>query len=56
MKYVRKAALAAGFAAVTALGMAMSDGDLTGKESVIAIGAGLLAGGAVYRVPNAPRD
>ncbi|VXC21600.1 hypothetical protein [Aeromicrobium sp. 9AM] len=43
-------------ATVVALGTAMADGDLTGKESVVAIGAGLvLAGGAVggivYRSP-----
>lgn len=53
MKYVRKAVLAAGFASAAALGGAMLDGDLTRPECLIAAGMGLVAGAAVYRIPNA---
>lgn len=55
MKYARKAALAAAFAFVAALGSAMLDGDVTGAEAIVATGFGLTAGAATYRVPNARR-
>lgn len=35
------------------LGTAMADGDLTRPECIVALGAGILAGTAVYRIPNA---
>lgn len=50
---IRKALLAAGFTAAGALGAAMLDGNLTTGEGIIAAGMGLVAGAAVYRVPNA---
>lgn len=50
---IRKALLAAAFAAVAAVGAAMLDGDLTAAEGIISAGMGLVAGAAVYRVPNA---
>lgn len=55
MRYVRKAALAAGFTLVAAFGTAMLDGDLTRSEAVASLGAALVAGGVVYRVPNTPK-
>lgn len=51
-KTIRKALTGFAGAAVTGLGTAMADGHLTGPECVVALGAGLLAGGAVWRVPN----
>ena len=50
---IRKAVTAAGFAAAAALGAAMLDGDLTKAETIVSAGMGLVAGAAVYRVPNA---
>lgn len=50
---VRKALAAGAGATAAALGTAMLDGDLTGAEGYIALGAGLLALAATYRVPNA---
>lgn len=50
---IRKAIVSAAAAAVASLGTAMLDGDITGKERVIALGMGLIAGAATYRVPNA---
>lgn len=50
---MRKAVLAAGFAAAAALGGAMLDGDLTAAEGIVAAGMGLVAGAATWRVPNA---
>lgn len=49
---IRKAITAAAFAAAAAFGAAMLDGDLTGAEAIVSAGMGLLAGAAVYRVPN----
>ena len=49
---IRKALLAAAFAGAAALGGAMLDGNLTSAEGIVAAGMGLLAGAAVYRVPN----
>lgn len=49
---IRKALGAAGFAAAAALGAAMLDGDLTGAEAIVSAGMGLVAGAAVYRIPN----
>ena len=51
---IRKAVLAAGFAAAAALGAAMLDGNITGAECVVSGGMGLLAGVATWRVPNKP--
>lgn len=51
---IRKALVAAGFAFIGALGLAMLDSNLTGGETIFAIGTGLVAGAATYRVPNAP--
>lgn len=53
IRTIRKALLSAGFAGAAALGAAMLDGNLTGGEAVVAGGMALLAGAAVYRVPNA---
>ena len=53
MTTIRKALTAAGFAAAAALGAAMLDGDLTGPEAIVSAGMGLIAGAAVYKVPNA---
>jgi len=50
---IRKALVAAAFAAVAALGAAMLDGDLTGAEAIVSAGMGLTAGAATYRIPNA---
>jgi len=50
---IRKALIGAGFAAAAALGAAMLDGDLTRPEAVVSAGMGLVAGAAVWRVPNA---
>jgi hypothetical protein len=55
MKYARKAIVAGAFAFVAALGLAMSDGDLTLAEGIASTGAGLVAGAATYSVPNARR-
>lgn len=49
---IRKAILAAGFAATAALGAAMLDGNITGPECIVAGGMGLVAGAATWRVPN----
>lgn len=54
MKHIRKAIMAAGFAAAAALGAAMLDGDVTLAEGIVSGGMGLLAGAATYRVPNVP--
>lgn len=38
---------------IVSLGTAMSDGDLTGPETIIALGAGLvIGGGLVYAAPK----
>lgn len=55
MSYVRKAVVAGAFALVAALGLAMSDGDITLAEAIASTGAGLIAGAATYSVPNARR-
>ena len=55
MKYVRKALLAAAFAAAAAVGTAMLDGELTQQELMVAGGTGLLAGYATYQLPNAKK-
>lgn len=38
-----------------ALGTAMLDGALTGSEAMVAAGTALIAGAAVWRVPNPPK-
>lgn len=53
---IRKALLAAGFTAAGAMGAAMLDGNLTVAEGIVSAGMGLVAGAAVYRVPNAGPD
>lgn len=53
---IRKALIAAAFAAAAALGAAMLDGNITQAELVIAGGMGLTAGAATYLVPNQPRE
>jgi hypothetical protein len=53
MKTFRKAYTAAAVAFVGGLGLALADGNLTGPEALVATGLGLVAGAAVYRVPNA---
>lgn len=53
MKTIRKALLAAGFTAVAALGTAGLDGAFSVSELTIAVSAGLVAGAATYKVPNA---
>lgn len=55
MRHARKAVTAAVVALGAALGAAMLDGDLTGAEAIVSTGMGLLAGAAVYQVPNATR-
>lgn len=52
MKKFAKAYTAAGATAAGALGTALLDGALTSGEVLAAIGAGLLAGAAVYKVTN----
>ncbi len=49
-----KALTAGAVAFLAGLGAAMADGDLTGAEGVIALGAGLAGLAAVFQVPNAP--
>ena len=50
-----KKALGAGFAAfVGSVGVACSDGNVDGKELVVALGAGLLALAAAFGFKNAP--
>lgn len=51
-----KAIVAALIAGLTALGTALTDGDLTAAEIVGCIVAALVALGAVYGTPNAPDD
>lgn len=48
---VRKAATAAVFAGVAALGTAMLDGNLTAAEGIVSAGMALVAGAATYQVP-----
>lgn len=52
MKKFNKAYTAAGAALATGLGLALSDGALTGGEVLTSIGAALLAGAAVYKIRN----
>lgn len=52
MRYVRKALLAGGFMFLGTLGGLMADGNILVPEVIIAAGAGLVAAGAVYRIPN----
>jgi hypothetical protein len=53
MKKFRKAYVAAGLSLATVIGQALVAGTLTGGVALAAIGFALLAGVAVYRVPNA---
>lgn len=53
MSKFTKAYTAAGAAAAAALGTALLDGSITTGEGLAALGAGLLAGAAVYKVENA---
>ncbi len=50
---IRKAVTAAGFTAAAALGGTMLDGNLTAAEAIASAGMALVAGAAVYRIPNA---
>lgn len=50
---VRKALAAAAFTAAGTIGGTMLDGQLTLVELVAGVGAGLVAGAATYRIPNA---
>lgn len=52
-KTFRKAYMAAIFAFLTPIGVALTTGALTGGVALAALGAALLAGIAVYRIPNA---
>lgn len=55
-KKFRKAYIAAIIALLTPIGTALTAGTLTGAVALAAIGAAVLAGIAVYRVPNAKSD
>lgn len=55
MKFYRKAIVAFIVPLVAALGAAMQDGGLTGKETIAAVGLALVTAAAVYQVPNQPR-
>ncbi len=50
---IRKALAAAGFTLAAALGGTMLDGNLTTAEAIASAGMALVAGAAVYRLPNA---
>lgn len=52
MRKFRKAYTAAGVALAGGVGLALSDGSLSSKEVLVALGAALLAGTAVYKVKN----
>ena len=56
MKYVRKALLAGVFAALGVAGGLMADGDFTVAETIMSLGAGLVAGSVTYKVPNADKE
>lgn len=51
-KKFRKAYTAAALALTTIIGQALLAGTFTGGVALAAVGAALLAGAAVYRVPN----
>ena len=51
---VAKALVASAATAVGALGASMADGDLTGPEAIVSLGAGLVALAAVFKTENAP--
>ncbi len=48
----RKAIVAGLVAFIAAVGVALSDGDLTIAEALVSLGAGLTASAATYKVPN----
>lgn len=48
---INKAISAGVFMLAGTLGGLMADGDVTTAEAIIALGAGLVAGAATYRVP-----
>lgn len=52
-KTFRKAYTGAGATLAIGIGKACADGALTSGEVVTALGAALVVGGLVYRVPNA---
>ena len=52
---IRKALVAAGAGAIAAGGTALEDGVITSGEWWTILGAALVAGWAVWRVPNAPQ-
>ena len=52
MKQFRKAYTGAGATLAIGIGKACADGALTFGEVVTALGAALVVGGLVYRVPN----
>lgn len=52
LDYARKATAAFLLAGLGALGTAMLDGTLTGKEAVAATGAGLVAAAGVFALKN----
>jgi hypothetical protein len=51
---ISKALVAAGVAVAAVLPQVLSDGNLSGLEALNLAGAALVAGYAVYKVPNAP--
>ena len=53
MKTVAKAIVAAVTAGAAAVGTAAADGEITGNEWWVVLGAVLVAGFGVWRVPNA---
>lgn len=53
MTKFRKAYTAVGVALAGGIGLALSDGSITVQEVLVAIGAALVAGAAVYKVKNA---
>lgn len=52
---IHKAVYAAAFAWVGAFATVLSDGNVTGPETLAAISTGLAAGYATYRVRNRPK-
>lgn len=51
---IRKALTAAGTAAVGALGTALADGTVTRDEVIGVVAVTIVAGWAVWKIPNAP--
>lgn len=55
MSTIRKALFATGFGTAGALGTALLDGAVSVPELLASVGAGLLAGVAVYKATNTPQ-